>query len=391
MRNVQVGIVGAGPAGLLLARLLSLTGIDCIVLEQRSRDYVEGRIRAGVLEQGTVDALQAADVADRLLREGLVHHGINLSLNGERRHINLHELSGGKAVTVYGQTEVTKDLIAANLEAGVPIVFEAPVTALDDLDGKRPRITYAKDGQSNTVAADFIAGCDGFHGICRGQIPADQIRIYERAYPFAWLGILADVPPVNDELIYARHTNGFALYSMRSPTVSRNYIQCQPDEDLDAWPDQRIWQELQIRLGADHGAEVEAGPILEKSVTPMRSFIAEPMRFGRLFLAGDAAHIVPPTGAKGLNLAVSDIHYLSSALKQFYASGDPDLLDSYSETALRRVWKTQRFSWWMTSLLHRFAADHAFDDRIQQADLAYVLESRAAQTTLAENYVGLPF
>ena len=391
MRNVQVGIVGAGPAGLLLARLLSLTGIDCIVLEQRSRDYVEGRIRAGVLEQGTVDALQAADVADRLLREGLVHHGINLSLNGERRHINLHELSGGKAVTVYGQTEVTKDLIAANLEAGVPIVFEAPVTALDDLDGKRPRITYTKDGQSNTVGADFIAGCDGFHGICRGQIPADQMRIYERAYPFAWLGILADVPPVNDELIYARHNNGFALYSMRSPTVSRNYIQCQPDEDLDAWPDQRIWQELQIRLGPDHGAEVEAGPILEKSVTPMRSFIAEPMRFGRLYLAGDAAHIVPPTGAKGLNLAVSDIHYLSSALKQFYANGDPALLDSYSETALRRVWKTQRFSWWMTSLLHRFAADHAFDDRIQQADLAYVLESRAAQTTLAENYVGLPF
>lgn len=390
MTHVQVGIVGGGPAGLLLARLLSMAGIACIVLEHRSQDYVEGRIRAGVLEQGTVDILQMADVADRLRREGLVHHGINLSLNGVRRHINLHELSGGKTVTVYGQTEVTKDLIAANLAQGVDIIFEASVDALSELDTERPTLSYSKDGRTHTISADFVAGCDGFHGVCRSQIPTDQIRLYERTYPFAWLGILADVPPVNHELVYSRHDRGFALYSMRSPDVSRNYIQCQPDEDLDAWPDERVWQELQIRLGPDHGHELNPGPVLEKSVTPMRSFIAEPMRYGQLFLAGDAAHIVPPTGAKGLNLAVSDVHYLSSGLKQYYTNGDTSLLDSYSETALRRVWKTQRFSWWMTSLLHRFSSDHAFDDRIQQADLAYVLESRAAQTTLAENYVGLP-
>ncbi|MEM9359130.1 MAG: 4-hydroxybenzoate 3-monooxygenase [Pseudomonadota bacterium] len=389
-RRTQVGIVGSGPAGLLLARLLNLAGIDCVVLEQRDRAYVEARIRAGVLEQGTVDILKAASVSDRLERDGLSHDGINLSLNGKRRHINLRTLTGGKVVTVYGQTEVTRDLIAANLAAGVDVVFEAENVDVADFETEKPTLTYSLDGQQHRVTCDFIAGCDGYHGVCRSRIPDHKITQYERSYPFAWLGILAEAPPVNEELIYARHDHGFALYSMRSATRSRNYIQCRPDENLDEWPDDRVWAELTLRLGPEHGSELVTGPVLEKSVAPMRSFIAEPMRCGRLFLAGDAAHIVPPTGAKGLNLAVSDVNYLSEGLKSFYATGSSGLLDEYSDRALARVWKTQRFSWWMTSLLHRFEDQSSFDERIRQADLAYVLSSEAAQKTLAENYVGLP-
>ena len=389
-RKTQVGIVGSGPAGLLLARLLHLSGIDCVVLEQRERAYVEARIRAGVLEQGTVDILKAAGVSDRLERDGLSHDGINLSLNGERRHINLRELTGGKVVTVYGQTEVTKDLISANLDAGVDIVFEAEDVDVHDIGSGHPSLTYTHAGQRHQITCDFIAGCDGYHGVCRSRIPEDKITNYERSYPFAWLGILAKAPPVNDELVYARHDHGFALYSMRSSTRSRNYIQCMPDEDLDAWPDDRIWEELALRLGPEHSSDLVTGPVLEKSIAPMRSFIAEPMRCGRLFLAGDAAHIVPPTGAKGLNLAVSDVYYLSDALKSFYATGSDEQLDGYSQRALARVWKSQRFSWWMTLLLHRFEDQTSFDERIRQADLAYVLGSEAAQKALAENYVGLP-
>ncbi len=390
MKRTSVGIVGAGPAGLLLARLLSLAGISCIVLEQRDRAYVEGRIRAGVLEQGSVDVLREAEVAERLDREGLRHAGINLSLNGQRQRIDLEHLSAGKVVTVYGQTEVTRDLIVANLDAGNEIVFEAESVDLHGIDGDNPHMTYRHGGDEHTLSCDFIAGCDGFHGVCRTRIPSDKIRFFERTYPFAWLGILAETPPVDDELIYARHDNGFALYSMRSPTRSRNYIQCRPDEDLDDWSDQRVWDELRLRLGPGHEQALKVGPVIEKSIAPMRSFMAEPMRYGRLFLAGDAAHIVPPTGAKGLNLAVSDVHYLSQALKAWYGRGSADLLEGYSQKALARIWKTQRFSWWMTSLLHRFPDDNSFDDRIRHADLRYVLGSTAAQTTLAENYVGLP-
>ncbi|MGI9426901.1 MAG: 4-hydroxybenzoate 3-monooxygenase [Hyphomicrobiaceae bacterium] len=391
MRHTQVGIVGAGPAGLLLARLLHLAGIECLILEQRDRAYVEGRIRAGVLEQGTVDVLRAAQVADRLDEIGLTHNGINLSLNGHRSYVDLKTLSGGKTLTVYGQTEVTKDLITANLDAGVEIVFEAKGVDVHDIAGARPRLTYTNAGMDDELKCDYIAGCDGFHGVCRARFPNDQIRLYDRTYPFAWLGILAESPPVNEELVYARHDNGFALYSMRSPTLARNYIQCHPDADLADWPDERVWDELRIRLGPDYADDLEVGAVVEKSITPMRSFVAEPLRFGRVFLAGDSGHIVPPTGAKGLNLAVSDVHYLAEALKHFYATGEERLLDDYSDLALARVWKSQRFSWWMTSLLHCFPEDNAFDDRVRQTDLSYVLGSVAAQTMLAENYVGLPF
>ena len=389
--RTQVGIVGAGPSGLLLSQLLHLAGIESVVLERRSRAYVEGRIRAGVLEQGTVELLDEAGVGERLHREGLVHGGIELAFDGRRHRIDFEDLTGGKAVTVYGQTEVTKDLNRAREAAGGEIVFEAEDVVLHDFDGDSPRLGYRKDGIDHELRCDFIAGCDGFHGISRRSVPAAVLSTFERVYPFAWLGILADTKPVSDELIYARHERGFALFSMRSPSRSRLYIQCSPDEQLDDWPDERIWDELRSRLDAEAAARLETGPSIEKSVTPMRSFVAEPMRFGRLFLAGDAAHIVPPTGAKGLNLAAADVRYLSRALIAHYAEGRDDLLEAYSETCLGRIWKAQRFSWWMTSLLHRFPEASGFGGRVQLAELDYVTSSRAAATALAENYVGLPF
>jgi len=388
--RTQVGIIGAGPSGLLLSHLLHLAGIDSIVLESRSRDYVESRVRAGLLEQGSVDTLTEAGVADRLHREGLAHHGIELRYDGIGHRIPVTELTG-KVVTIYGQQEVVKDLIAARLAAGArrdhaPVLFDVEATAVHDVTGA-PRITFRHGGADHVVECDFIAGCDGFHGICRPAIP--DLAIYERVYPFAWLGILSRSRPVSEELIYARHEEGFALATMRSNTVSRLYLQCAPDEDLAGWSDARIWDALHRRLGC--GAELEEGEIFQKGVTPMRSFVCETMRHGRLFLAGDAAHIVPPTGAKGMNLAIADIRVLARGLERFYADGGTDLLDRYAEICLRRIWKGQRFSWWMTSMLHRFSDDDPFEHRVQVAELAYVSTSKAAMTTLAENYVGLPF
>ena len=389
--KTQVGIIGAGPAGLLLAQLLDRAGVSTVVIERRDRAYVEGRIRAGVLEQGTVDLLRQAGVGDRLDREGLVHKGIYFSVGDRRTQIDLEELTGGKHVVVYGQTEVTKDLIAGRLAGGGDLRFECNELTIHDVESDRPRLTYENGGERHEIVCDFIAGCDGFHGPSRQAIPSSLLRIYERVYPFGWLGILAEAPPVVDELIYSRHPRGFALYSMRSMTVVRHYIQCLPDTDLDDWPDERVWDELRLRLAPDDQHLLKTGPVFEKSVTPMRSFVSEPMRFGRLFLAGDAAHIVPPTGAKGLNLAASDVHYLSRALIGFYNRNDSAGLEAYGETALARIWKAQRFSWWMTSMLHNFGPAQDFDARVCEAELAYVLSSRAAMTSLAENYVGLPF
>ncbi len=389
--RTQIGIVGAGPSGLLLAQLLHRAGIGSIVLERRERAHVEGRIRAGVLEQGTVDLLDEAGVGDRAHREGLVHGGIEIAVAGRRQRIDFQALTGGKSVMVYGQTEVTKDLIWARLAAGGKILFEAEALALEGLDGERPTIRYRTGGVDRSITCDFVAGCDGFHGVCRRGLPESAQRVFERAYPFGWLGILTHTRPVSHELIYAWHDRGFALFSMRSPEVSRLYIQCRPDEHLEDWPDERIWDELRLRAGPETAARLEAGPSVEKGVTPMRSFVVEPMRFGRLFLAGDAAHIVPPTGAKGLNLAAADVRCLSRALVDFYRTGSAGLLDAYSATALRRVWKAERFSWWMTSLLHRFPGRSPFDDRLQLAELDYLMGSTAAMTALAENYVGLPF
>ncbi|MDH3472624.1 MAG: 4-hydroxybenzoate 3-monooxygenase [Rhodospirillales bacterium] len=389
--RTQVGIVGAGPAGLLLSQLLHLQGIETVILERSSRAHVEGRIRAGVLEQGTVDLLKEAQVGERMQREGLVHGGIALSFGGARHRIDFEALTGGGAVTVYGQTEITKDLNEARLGAGGQVLFEAAEVSVHDFDGGQPTIRFRQDGAPRELACDFIAGCDGFHGICRQSVPEGALRTYGRLYPFAWLGILSETPPVSDELIYAHHERGFALFSMRSRRLSRLYIQCAPDEELEEWPDERIWEELRLRLGGAAAERLQAGPSLEKSVTPMRSFVAEPMRFGRLFLAGDAAHIVPPTGAKGLNLAAADVRMLSRALTAHYGSGRRDLLDGYSDACLARIWKAQRFSWWMTSLLHRFPEGSAFGSRLQLAELDYVVSSRAAATALAENYVGLPF
>jgi len=366
-------------------------GIDSVVLEQRDRAYVEGRIRAGVLEQGTVDLLTECGCGDRMAREGIVHGGIEISLDGRRRRIDFPALTGGKTVHIYGQTEVVKDLIKSRLAAGGPILFEARDVAPDDFHADKPCLRFVHEGKNKTLQCDFIAGCDGYHGVCRESFPEGARKTYERLYPFAWLGILAEAPPVSKELIYARHERGFALCSMRSPTISRNYIQCAPDEDLADWPDDRVWDELSLRLGPDGKNLVQGGPVRDKNVTPMRSFVSEPLRSGRLFLAGDAGHIVPPTGAKGLNLAASDVYYLSKALRAYYKNGREDLLDSYSETALKRVWKAQRFSWWMTSLLHNFPAGQDFQNRLHRAELDYVLSSTAAMTSLAENYVGLPY
>jgi p-hydroxybenzoate 3-monooxygenase len=384
--RTQVAIIGAGPAGLLLAHLLFQRGIECVVLEAKSRDYVENRVRAGVLEHQSVDVLNAAGVGARMMKEGLLHHGIHLNFRGASHRIDFEALTG-RAVMIYGQQEVVRDLIAARLAAGQPLYFEVDSVSIYDFETDSPRVEYRIEGQQHTLECDFIAGCDGFHGICRATVPEQQLSLFERVYPFAWLGILAEMPPASEELIYANDDRGFALLSMRSPTVSRLYLQCTPDEDVEEWPDERIWDELRIRLNV----EVPGGPVLQKSVTPMRSFVAEPMRFGRLFLAGDAAHIVPPTGAKGMNLAIADVQVLVQGLEVFYKrAGSLDTLNTYSQTCLSRVWKVQRFSWWMTSLLHRFDDETPFDHRRQLAELEYLVSSRAAAQSLAENYVGLP-
>ena len=390
-KRTQIGIIGAGPAGLLLAQLLARHGVSTVILERRDRGYVEGRIRAGVLEPGTVMLLGEAGVGDRVAVEGQVHEGIGLSLDGRRSRIDLAALTRGKGVTVYGQTEIVRDLIAARLAMGGETVFEAEAIALHDLDSERPHITYRRGGFDQTLSCDFIAGCDGFHGVSRSWIPPQDLRIFEYAYPYAWLGILAETPPPSDELIYASHPRGFALYSMRPPTRSRLYLQCPAATDLDDWPDARVWDELRRRLGPIDAPSIAEGPVLEKSLTPMRSFVAEPLRHGRLFLAGDAAHIVPPTGAKGLNLAASDVYYLTRALAAYYAAGQSSLLEAYSETALARVWKAVRFSWWMTGMLHVPDDRQSFANRVRLAELEYMMSSTAAQTALAENYIGLSF
>ncbi len=387
--RTQVAIVGAGPAGLLLARLLEAAGISSVVLEARTRDYVERRLRAGVLEQGTVNCLREAGVGDRMDREGLVHTGLELRFEGEGHRIPLAELTNGPGVVVYGQQEVVKDLIAARSDSGLPLHFEVEDVALHDLDSDSPRVTYAQDGEHRELRCDFVAGCDGFHGVSRASVPERSRQIYAREYPFAWLGILASVAPSTEELIYAYHEHGFALHSMRSPTVSRFYLQCEPGADLADWPDERIWEELNLRLSGSDGLSIHSGPVIEKGITPMRSFVLEPMQHGRLFLAGDAAHIVPPTGAKGMNLAAADVQVLAAALGDFYAHADEAGLTGYSDKALRRVWRAEHFSWWMTSMLHRFPDHDGFADRLQLSQLRYVCSSRPAATVLAENYVGL--
>jgi p-hydroxybenzoate 3-monooxygenase len=387
--RTQVGIVGAGPAGLVLSQLLHLQGIESVVVENRSRQYVEERVRAGVLEQGTVDLLSEIGVGERMKREGLVHHGIELRFNGRGHRIDFAELTGGKGITIYSQHEVVKDLTNARIAAGGQVLFEVEDVSVNDFDGIKPKIRYQKDGQAHELTCDFIAGCDGFHGICRPSVPAGVLTEYERIYPFGWLGILAEAPPSSKELIYTYHDRGFALLSMRTERISRLYLQCDPEEDLSLWPDEKIWKELHTRFASD-GWNLTEGPVLQKGVTGMRSFVVEPMQYGRLFLAGDSAHIVPPTGAKGLNLAIADVRVLARALADFYATQRQDLLNLYSQTCLRRVWKVQRFSWWMTSMLHRFPDENPFDRRRQLAELDYVTSSRAASQSLAENYVGLP-
>ncbi len=381
--RTQVGIVGAGPAGLVLTHLLARAGIDSVVLENRSRGYIEQRVRAGVLEQNTVDLLRENGLAQRLDREGLVHHGLD--------RIPLSELTGGRAITVYGQQEVVKDLVKARLEAGGEILFEVDDVSLHELDSERPAIRFRHDGGDHELRCDVVAGCDGYHGISRPSIPAGVLTGYEREYPFAWLGILAEAPPSSEELIYCSSERGFALHSMRSPKVTRLYLQVDPAEDLANWPDEHIWEELRARFATDDGWALADGPLLEKGITSMRSFVVEPMQYGRLYLAGDAAHIVPATGAKGLNLAVADVRILAEALEVWYRTGRSDLLDAYSAACLRRVWRVQQFSWWMTSMLHLFDDQGGFDRRLQLSQLAYVCSSTAAATSLAENYVGLPY
>jgi p-hydroxybenzoate 3-monooxygenase len=385
--RTQVGIVGAGPAGLTLAHLLHREGIESVVLEDRGREHVEQRLRAGVLEQAVADLLVDAGAGERLRREGIVHHGIELQFDRERHRIPLSDLTGGRAIVVYGQTEIVKDLIRIRVDADLPLLFDVSDVSVHDLESDRPSIRFSHAGSEQVLECDVVAGCDGYHGVCRPSIPAGVLSEFSREYPFGWLGILAAVPPSNDELVYSHHERGFALLSLRSPELSRLYVQCRPDEDLAEWPDARIWEELQLRLGLE-GWTLAEGPILEKGVTGMRSYVAEPMRFGRLFLAGDAAHIVPPTGAKGLNLALHDVRLLAEALISWYRTGSSELLDGYSDTCLRRVWRAEHFSWWMTALLHRFDSDE-FDLKLQLSQLRYVTSSTAAATSLAENYVGI--
>jgi len=387
--RTQVAIIGAGPSGLLLGQLLHKYGIDNVVLERHTPSYVLGRIRAGVIEQGAADLLDEAGVGARLHREGLVHDGTQICVEGVRHRIDFKALTG-KAVTVYGQTEITRDLMEARAEVDAPSIYEAYDVGLHDFSGIHPRVTYRHDGKNGEITCDFIAGCDGFHGVSRKTVPPGAIKNFERVYPFGWLGLLSDTPPVSDELIYIRHQLGFALCSMRSLTRSRYYLQCSLAEDVDAWPDERFWEELRLRLDDEARSALITGPSLEKSIAPLRSFVAEPMRFGRLFLAGDASHIVPPTGAKGLNLAASDVYYLSQALVEFYRDKSAAGLDHYSARALARVWKAERFSWWMTTLLHTFP-DSAFEGKMQLAELDYIFNSRIAASALAENYVGLPY
>lgn len=387
--RVQVAIVGAGPSGLLLGQLLAKAGIDAVIVEMHSADYVLRRIRAGVLEQVAVDLLDEAGVGQRMHAEGLPHTGIELLVDGARHRIDLAGLTGGKRVMVYGQTELTKDLMQARAAAGLPSIYEAQAVSVHDFDSPRPRVRYFKDGQSREIECDFIAGCDGFHGVCRASVPKRAVATFERVYPFGWLGLLSDTPPVSDELVYIKHERGFALCSMRSRTRSRYYLQVPLTERVEDWSDERFWSELRRRLDAQANERLVTGPSLEKSIAPLRSFVTEPMRFGRLLLAGDAAHIVPPTGAKGLNLAASDVRYLARALIEFYRGSEAGL-DRYSANCLRRIWKAERFSWWMTLLLHTFPDADPFEQRVLAAELDYVMHSVAGRTTLAENYVGLP-
>jgi p-hydroxybenzoate 3-monooxygenase len=385
--RTQVGIVGAGPAGLMLALLLRRAGIDSIVLESRSRHYIEHRIRAGLLEQWVADLLMALGMGERMRREGMFHDGIYLNFEGGLHHLDFRKLIG-KGVTIYGQQEVVKDLVAGLLAEGVEILFETDDLSIHDFEQGAPQIRFRQDGETRVLDCDFVGGCDGFHGICRPSFPAGRLQTFERDYPFGWLGILSESPPPEDELIYTYHDRGFALFTMRSPTLARLYLQCAPDEDIANWPDARIWEELHIRMGGVR--ELAEGRMVQKGITPMRSFVVEPMQLGRLFLAGDSAHIVPPTGAKGMNLAIADVMVLSRALTAFYRSNRTDLLESYSKTCLARVWKAQRFSWWMTQIFHRFPDEVPFDRRRQLAELGYVASSTAAATALAENYAGLP-
>ena len=389
--RTQVGIIGSGPSGLLLARLLHLQGINTVILESRSRDYVLGRIRAGVIEQGMADLLREAKAGERMDREGLVHEGIHIAFDGRLERIDFPKHTNGKVVMVYGQTEITYDLMKAHIdEAGGVVHYDAPAIRVEDYDTDHPKIIYEQNGEQKELICDFVVGCDGFHGVARKSVPADKIANFQRTFPFGWLGILSDVPPVKEELIYARHERGFALCSMRSHTRSRYYIQCLRDDKVENWTDDAFWDELRRRLPTEEADSVTTGPRLEMSITPLQSFVAEPLRFGRLFLAGDAGHIVPPTGAKGLNLAASDIYYLSRAIIAYYKEKRTDLLDRYSETALRRIWKAIRFSWWYTSLLHKYE-DGLMTSRLQIAELDYLVGSQAGRTALSENYVGLPY
>jgi p-hydroxybenzoate 3-monooxygenase len=387
--KTQVAIIGAGPSGLLLGQLLARSGIANVVIEQRSADYVLGRIRAGVLEQVTVDLLDEAGVGARMHAEGLPHDGVELCFNGRSHRIDLHGLTG-KRVMVYGQTEVTRDLMDARQAAGLPTVYEADEVSVHGFDGTKPTVRWTKDGATHELQCDYVAGCDGFHGVCRASVPAEAIALHEKVYPFGWLGVLADVPPVNHELIYVNHERGFALCSQRSLTRSRYYVQCSLDDKAENWSDEAFWDELKRRLPAETAGRLVTGPSLEKSIAPLRSFVAEPLRFGRLFLAGDAGHIVPPTGAKGLNLAASDVGYLWQGLTEFYRGGNSAGIDHYSARALARIWKAERFSWSMTTLMHKFPDTGSFGQKMQMAELEYLFSSRAAMTALAENYVGLP-
>jgi p-hydroxybenzoate 3-monooxygenase len=388
--KTQVAIIGAGPSGLLLGALLHKAGIANVIVEQRSGEYVLGRIRAGVLEQGTVDLLDQVGVGHRLHKEGLVHGGVELCFGGARHRIDLHALTGGKTVTVYGQTEVTRDLMQARAAAGLSTVYEAEGVSLHGFDGTRPQVRWTNGGAAQTLDCEFIAGCDGYHGVSRQSVPAGALQTFERIYPFGWLGVLAETPPVSHELIYSNHERGFALCSMRSMTRSRHYVQCSLDDKVEQWSDDAFWDELRRRLDPAAAESLVTGPSIEKSIAPLRSFVAEPLRFGRLFLAGDAAHIVPPTGAKGLNLAASDVAYLARAFAEHYGEKSDAGIDTYSQRALRRIWRAERFSWWLTSLMHKFPETGAFGQRMQAAELDYLVHSTAAATAMAENYVGLP-